>query len=154
MLYFHENQLNYPVEREEERDFQFGWIQILSCLVADEVCFNSEWNMQSFLDAIPQFVNRTPDKQPKNVRDSIQPKCRVLDYPVQLEYALPPVSLAPSDLPLHILWNHRWEHDKDPNTFFSVLIELHNASVPFFLSVLGESFDESPTVLLVPLSPP
>ena len=58
------------MEREEERDFQFGWIQIISCLLADEIYFNSNWNMQSFIDAIPQFINRTPDKQPKGVAEA------------------------------------------------------------------------------------
>ena len=40
VLYFHENQLVYPVRKSEnkERDFQFGYNQILSCLVADKVC--------------------------------------------------------------------------------------------------------------------
>ena len=39
ILYFHENQLVYPVRKSEnrERDFQFGYNQILSCLVADQV---------------------------------------------------------------------------------------------------------------------
>ena len=50
--------------------------------------------------------------------------------------------------PLHVVWNHRWEHDKDPDTFFHVLIDLHNAHIPFALSVLGESFDEVPQVLV------
>lgn len=134
------------MEREEERDFQFGWIQITSCLLADEIYFNSNWNMQSFIDAIPQFINRTPDKQPKGVAEAIKAKSRVLYYPVQLNYSLPPPTVASPEEPIHILWNHRWEHDKDPVTFFSVLIELHNSNVPFVLSVLGESFDESPKV--------
>lgn len=30
MLYFHENQIVYPVRNEKERDFQYGYNQILS----------------------------------------------------------------------------------------------------------------------------
>ena len=49
IMYFHENQLAYPTRQEDPykrdmRDFQFGYIQILSSLVADHVCFNSYFN--------------------------------------------------------------------------------------------------------------
>lgn len=36
VLYFHENQLVYPVRKQQDRDFQFGYNQILSWLV---LCF-------------------------------------------------------------------------------------------------------------------
>ena len=144
VVYFHENQLNYPRAKEEERDFQFGWTQILSCLAADVVCFNSEWNRSSFLESIPAFINRSPDKEPKDAVHLIEAKSRVLHFPVEV----PMVSRAMVEegLPLHIVWNHRWEHDKDPDTFFEVMLALHEARVPFRLSVLGESFEERPAV--------
>lgn len=35
VLYFHENQMNYPVRHEQERDIQFAWNQIVSsCVLA------------------------------------------------------------------------------------------------------------------------
>lgn len=134
------------MEKEEERDYQFGWIQILSCLAADEVYFNSNWNLQSFIEHIPSFVNRNPDKEPKNVVEKILPKVKVLYFPIiipSLSYT--PIQIVP-DAPLHILWNHRWEHDKDPELFFSVLLDLHEHNIPFKLSVLGQSYEETPTV--------
>lgn len=134
------------MEKEEERDYQFGWIQILSCLAADEVYFNSNWNLQSFVDQIPSFINRNPDKEPKNVVERILPKVKVLYFPIiipSLSYT--PVQIIP-DAPLHILWNHRWEHDKDPESFFSVLLDLHEHNIPFKLSVLGQSYEETPTI--------
>ena len=30
VLYFHENQLVYPVRKQQERDFQYGYNQIIS----------------------------------------------------------------------------------------------------------------------------
>lgn len=30
IIYFHENQLIYPVQKQQERDFQYGYNQILS----------------------------------------------------------------------------------------------------------------------------
>ena len=30
-----------------------------------------------------------------------------------------------------ILWNHRWEYDKNPETFFKVLFNLHKKGIDF-----------------------
>ena len=76
--------MNYPTAKEEERDYQFGWNQILSCLVADVIVFNSRWNMNSFLDSLLAFINRSPDKQPKDIRQRIESKCSVLYFPIQV----------------------------------------------------------------------
>jgi glycosyltransferase involved in cell wall biosynthesis len=45
-----------------------------------------------------------------------------------------------------LLWNHRWEHDKGPETFFGVLERLAGRDVPFRVAVCGERFRETPAV--------
>jgi len=47
----------------------------------------------------------------------------------------PTAALPPA--PLKILWNARWEHDKNPEQFFEVLFSLDEAGLPFRLAVLG-----------------
>ncbi|NWU97194.1 GTDC1 protein, partial [Upupa epops] len=247
VLYFHENQLAYPVQKHQERDFQYGYNQILSCLVADVVVFNSAFNMESFLTSIGKFMKLIPDHRPKDLEKMIRPKCQVLYFPVrfpdvsrfmpehklahlekiigvkrngdayQLE-GLPglqksgalmktssvhgesglceaqpeldttqheelsspltaPARMGESEAsestnpcqdedkqhltfnlcnilsgrdcqqrPLHIAWPHRWEHDKDPETFFKVLLKLKENHLPFHVSVLGEAFTEVPDI--------
>nr|XP_009675637.1 PREDICTED: glycosyltransferase-like domain-containing protein 1 isoform X3 [Struthio camelus australis] len=250
VLYFHENQLAYPVQKCQERDFQYGYNQILSCLVADVVVFNSAFNMESFLTSIGKFMKLIPDHRPKDLEKIIRPKCQVLYFPVKLPDVsrfMPEHKLArlekvigvkstgdayqreglptqqqsrvlgglmktsnvhlesglceaqpglctaqperpPSPLttleksskpgasestnpcqegdkqhltfnlcnilsgadyqqrPLHLVWPHRWEHDKDPETFFKVLLQLKEKELPFHVSVLGESFSEVPAI--------
>ncbi|NQT18171.1 MAG: glycosyltransferase family 4 protein, partial [Planctomycetes bacterium] len=48
--------------------------------------------------------------------------------------------------PAVILWNHRWEHDKAPQTFFEVLFELADAGADFRLVVVGEHFRQHPPI--------
>ncbi|TRZ22206.1 hypothetical protein HGM15179_004912, partial [Zosterops borbonicus] len=244
VLYFHENQLAYPVQKCQERDFQYGYNQILSCLVADVVVFNSAFNMESFLKSIGKFMKLIPDHRPKDLEKIIRPKCQVLYFPVRFpdvsrfmpehklarlekvigvkrngdayqpeglpgqqesravmktsdahpesglcepqpglcttqHEGLPSPPSAPvqaeapestnpcqgedkqcltfnlsnilsgldyQQRPLHIAWPHRWEHDKDPETFFKVLMKLKEQDLPFHVSVLGETFSEIPDI--------
>uniref|UniRef100_A0A4X2K5L0 tRNA-queuosine alpha-mannosyltransferase n=1 Tax=Vombatus ursinus TaxID=29139 RepID=A0A4X2K5L0_VOMUR len=250
VLYFHENQLVYPVQKCQERDFQYGYNQILSCLVADVVVFNSAFNMESFLTSIGKFMKLIPDHRPKNLESIIRPKCQVLYFPIRFpdvsrfmpehkmthfkkifdlkgnEDDTPLVDLPfqqknrvteslmkyshlnlesglcevqsgpyttqqdnlsnplakPEDLskahpsknsdpgqeedkqdmtlnlcdilsgtdeqqrPLHIVWPHRWEHDKDPESFFRSLLRLQEAGLSFHVSVLGETFTDVPGI--------
>ncbi|XP_055995849.1 glycosyltransferase-like domain-containing protein 1 isoform X2 [Ostrea edulis] len=45
--------------------------------------------------------------------------------------------------PLHIVWAHRWEHDKGPELFFDTIKSLHKEGCQFKLSVLGEQFTDN-----------
>src|SRR5690606_13806852 len=64
----------------------------------------------------------------------------------------PPRSELSSDHPERalgpvILWNHRWEHDKDPEAFFAALRPLHERGVPFRVAVCGRQSRRAPAVL-------
>jgi hypothetical protein len=85
IMYFHENQLSYPTREVKERDFQYGYNQILSALCADEVLFNSIYNMNSFLGNTKSFLNIQPDLKFKDISEEIRPKCSVLYFPIQFD---------------------------------------------------------------------
>ncbi|KAI8483599.1 glycosyltransferase-like domain-containing protein 1 [Branchiostoma belcheri] len=250
LLYFHENQLVYPVRKNQDRDFQYGYNQILSCLVADVVLFNSQYNQDSFLSSIKTHLNIMPDCRPKGLSEQIRPKCQVLYFPInfpahwrhsyttgvgansaasghklssvdqtgtacggklssvtndtgtscfgQLSIADCAETLSDVDMmddfasetekcgscvksdqnlsnkngkpsgdhencdadqqsclmmrstgkdgPLHIVWPHRWEHDKNPDLFFQTLFQLKEEGCCFIVSVLGQEYTDVPEI--------
>lgn len=142
VLYFHENQLTYPVRAESERDYQFAMTNMTSALAADAVWFNSAFHRDAFLDALDAFLRRMPDHQPAGAVETIGKKAHVC----------PPGVTAVSERtgrkpgPLRILWAARWEHDKNPEDFFKALAILRQRGVAFRISVIGEQFRETPQV--------
>ena len=45
-----------------------------------------------------------------------------------------------------ILWNQRWEYDKNPEAFFQAILSLAAEGIPFELAVCGESFQQPPEI--------
>ncbi|EAT43143.1 AAEL005395-PA [Aedes aegypti] len=143
IVYFHENQLNYPVREIKERDCQYGLNQIMTCLSADQIVFNSQYNKISFLDNIKSFLNIAPDLKLKNLREKLEPRCEVLYFPIPF-HSIPKRIFTKNDKPLHLIWPHRWEHDKNPQFLTNTLLELNKRQVDFRVSILGERAQSIP----------
>ena len=142
VIYFHENQLTYPVRLESERDYQFVMTNLTSALTAGAVWFNSQFHMESFLDALAKFLKSMPDHQPSEAIEKIRAKSSV--YPPGITDV--PRRLAREPGPMRILWAARWEHDKNPEDFFEALEILKSKNVPFRLEVIGQSFRDKPAI--------
>jgi glycosyltransferase involved in cell wall biosynthesis len=142
VIYFHENQLTYPVRHEDERDYQFAMTNLTSALAADAVWFNSKFHMNSFLKALWKFLKSMPDFQPLEAAEIIRAKSSV--HPPGID-DLKPLHQKQTG-PLRILWAARWEHDKNPELFFEALEILKANEVKFRLSVIGQSFRDRPDV--------
>lgn len=112
-------------------------------LAADVVIFNSNYNRKSFLENVPKILKLLPDYRPNNVQTEIDNKSRVLYFPML--YPENCNSFSKANL-LHIVWPHRWEFDKAPEIFFSVLYKLKDNNFKFIVSVLGECFQQVPAV--------
>jgi glycosyltransferase involved in cell wall biosynthesis len=149
LTYFHENQCVYPNRQESPRSqttppYPFILINFNSALASDSVAFNSDFNRRSFLEGCSNFVRDAGDLQAGALIDRIAQKSLVL-YP---GCTLPPV--IPEDWreaahhPPVILWNHRWEHDKNPEEFFEALQALERSGLDFRVAVAGQSFATIP----------
>jgi len=146
LVYFHENQLTYPLAPGESMDFQFGFTDITTALAADQVLFNSHTHFNAFFRKLPDFLNLMPEYQPKWVVDVIRKKAGVL-YPGCHFPATDsdlPCFLPKADVPPLIIWNHRWEFDKNPAAFFDALDAVLERRFDFRLALLGENFQVVP----------
>ncbi|RMF01388.1 MAG: DUF3524 domain-containing protein [Chloroflexi bacterium] len=150
-IYFHENQLTYPwspTDRDvsRRRDKHYGFINFTSALAADAVFFNSAYHRQSFLAELPRLLKHFPDYNELASVEQITAKSRVL--PLGLNLArFDPHRTEKNAVPL-ILWNHRWEYDKNPDEFFAALLELARRGLAFEVALLGENFSRQPEVFL------
>lgn len=146
IMYFHENQLVYPNRHTAEWDFQFPLTNITSALSADHCAFNTQWNLDAFVGAIPGFMSEFPDHHPKGIAQRIAEKSSVLH---------PPFDPAPFRAArpirgerMRIVWPHRWEHDKNPEEFFTAVARLAHEDLEFEVAVAGQAFRDIPQVIL------
>ena len=149
LTYFHENQLAYPWSENDREpcrtDMHYAFINFTSALVSDAVLFNSEFNRNSFFSALETFLLSFPDNRLTCRIDGIYKKSKVLYPGINV---IPKSNDKKSNI-LKILWNHRWEYDKDPVAFFETMFRLKEAGIPFQLVVLGEEKLTSPEIFKV-----
>lgn len=152
IVYFHENQLVYPNRHTAEWDYQFPLTNITSALSAECCVFNSRWNLDRFIAEIPGFIREFPDHHPSGIAERIEHKSLVIPPPFDphaFDSVLGPVgaAAAPRGTRTRIVWPHRWEHDKDPASFFSAVVELAREGLDFEVAVAGQSFRETDALM-------
>jgi glycosyltransferase involved in cell wall biosynthesis len=167
-VYFHENQLSYPWspgdrDVRQGRDVHYGFINYASALVADALFFNSGYHLAAFFDDLPRLLKHFPDYNELDSVETLRAKSQVLPLGLDLrrfdeerpavsdqlsavggrrsrrEASLSAVGTGPL-----ILWNHRWEYDKNPEEFFRALDVLAGRGLDFGLVILGENFRRQP----------
>lgn len=149
VVYFHENQAVYPLKESRDRA-HYIITNLYTAMAADRVIFNSPYNLRTFFEGTETFLKKMPDGVPEGALNALRERAQVL--PVPLPDALfdaagaPPPPERDPRRPLRLVWNHRWEHDKDPRVFFEALFALDAQNVDFRLAVLGQRFRNAPPI--------
>jgi len=144
-MYFHENQFVYPNQVADSASYQFSALNFTSALAADAIAFNSNYNQETFLDGVAGYLKKATDMNLDHKVEELKRKSVVL-YP-GIDFSDFGLAIRTSDENIPVIaWNHRWEHDKDPETFFKALVKLSADGVDFKLVVLGQHFVRCPDI--------
>jgi len=147
-VYFHENQLTFPwspkdIDLKLQRNNHYAFINYTSALAADYVVFNSNFHFHEFVNALPKFLHQFPEKKDLSFLSEIKTKASVI--PIHLFFPESNSKKWLNTTP-RILWNHRWEYDKNPELFFQTLFKLKKQGLKFELVVLGKKGEAYPHV--------
>ena len=155
ILYCHENQLTYPLPQDGssgpmrrqrgERDNHYVFINYASMLTADLILFNSNYHHRSFFADLPNFLKHFPEYNELNSIAVLQNKSQVLSVGVDFQRLEAGNWLAHSLQPPLILWNQRWEYDKNPDEFFEALYVMQQEGIPFRLALCGQQYGKRPS---------
>jgi len=142
VYYFHENQFAYPVSERQVDSVDPQMVQLYGALAADRLAFNSAYNRDSFLHGVERLLRGMPDQVPAGVPRRLHARSVVCPVPVD------PVEPDPARDERLIVWNHRWEYDKDPDLFAATMIRLAERGLDFRLALLGPRPRDAPFALL------
>lgn len=148
-IYFHENQLTYPwspTDRDiqHNRDYHYGFINFASALAADRIFFNSKYHRNIFLKELPRFLKHFPDHREMHTVREIEEKSSVLHLGLDLQKFNQFKTEKKEQQGPVLLWNHRWEYDKNPGDFFRALYLLDEEGLQFQVILIGENFEQTP----------
>jgi glycosyltransferase involved in cell wall biosynthesis len=143
LLYAHETQLTYPTP-DGKSDLHLLFTDIANISNATHTSFNSDVHRHRCLTEAHRLLGRMPRPKPQALIEQMHRKSSVCHPGIDDALFGPSAPVAGTVLPPLILWNHRWEFDKNPLSFFAALRTLKTRGVRFRLAVLGESFQTHP----------
>lgn len=147
VVYFHENQFAYPESSDQIPQIEAKMVNLYTALAADYVAFNSAYNRDSFIEGARAFLKKMPENLPMaKPLAALRERSQVLPVPILAPSKSPQPKGIKSAAPQRIVWNHRWEYDKNPDDFFAVLFALSDTGVSFELAVLGQRFRQAPAI--------
>lgn len=138
VLYMHENQLLYPLGPGQQPDEALSLVNWKSTVAADAVWFNSEFQRTGYFAALPKFLNHMPDQRHSHLIEQVANKSIVSPVGVSTLDLIEAERAARSGPPL-ILWNQRWDHDKNPEAVFRALGRMAEDGLDFFVALAGEN---------------
>jgi len=151
VLYFHENQFVYPernsgnAEHKQNSNLINAQLTtVYSALAADALVFNSEYNKTTFFTGARALFEKMPDGTPDSLLDQLPQLSQVIPVPISDDLAGDVVHKNRRNRRVEIVWNHRWEYDKQPQVFFAALEKLIEDGYELVVHVMGQSFRDIP----------
>ena len=142
VAYFHENQLTYPLAPGALPDLSYGLKNWMSMAAADEVWFNSEFHAAEVARALPGLLGAMPDHRHTELIAPVLGRSAVM--PVGITIRDPAPEREDLAEPPLVLWNQRWEYDKDPGRFLAAVDRAAERGIEFRLAIAGQSFRQQP----------
>ncbi|CAN0522839.1 unnamed protein product, partial [Scytosiphon promiscuus] len=138
------NQFDYPAgSRQRANNVEPQLVPLYSALCADATVFNSDYNRSTFLQGCRDLLNRLPDRLPDTLMQRLE-RSEVIAVPLGTDEAQTTAVAAEPKAVLDVVWNHRWEYDKGPQSLLLLAQRLEQQCLPIRLHIVGQQFRNSP----------
>jgi len=155
LVYFHENQFDYPATERARKNVEPQILNIYTALAADQLAFNSQYNLDTFIEGASALLKKLPDQVPANITTLLTAKSQVLPVPLtrnQYGTTETPPQIAwdkyqaqrIDSRPVLIAWAARWEYDKGPQRLLAIVRQLESTQVDYRLCIMGQKFRQVP----------
>lgn len=132
VLYLHENQVAYP--HDDATDLDAAWRTWTSLLAADAIVINSAHHRDVLVDGLGRLLATAPDLGHEHLLDGVVERIEVLPVGVSLPGAGPRSDADPPT----VIWNHRWDGDKQPDVFVRAIESIAGSGVDVRVVLAGE----------------
>jgi len=143
VLYYHDNQFDYPKSSHQNKSIEPKIVSLYAAVAATKIVFNSNYNRQTFLSGVDTLLKKLPDHTPKNLTKSLYDKSCVIPVPLKQEIFEFSGKHKAKNSTLEVIWNHRWEYDKGPDTLLAFFKKL-SPSLQLKVHIVGQSFRHIP----------
>ncbi|MFZ9001797.1 MAG: tRNA-queuosine alpha-mannosyltransferase domain-containing protein [Bacteriovoracaceae bacterium] len=145
ITFFHENQLAYPIYRNADnikdqqklKKYTYPLVHLNQILSSDALLFNSRFNYDSLFHGLDKFIRTMPDARPYKSFENAKKKCFIIGLGIEIAQNSSEL-LDWEKRPSRILWNHRWEYDKNPQEFVELFTKLIRTHPNLELDLLGD----------------
>ena len=141
IYYCHETQFTYPFSTKDEREnenFHYGFINYKSCLAADRVLFNTDYHKSCFISALSSLLSRLPDYSLQDTIAELESKSYTSYVGIDMQ-KISRISGSHDRIQTPtLLWNNRWDEDKNPYLFLQLCKFLKKQNIEFKMVLTGK----------------